>query len=77
MAISNFWLEARIDGQKQIREGGPRSRDGGMKVVIKTRLNSKIVTAFTIECEANQEGDLLIQVHDRGGELVAEDRSTR
>jgi hypothetical protein len=32
--VRNFWLSAEIDGRKTSLDGGPRSKDGGMNLVI-------------------------------------------
>ena len=34
MPLRNFWIEVEVDGRKTVLSGGPRSRDGGMKVTI-------------------------------------------
>ena len=62
MAVRNFWIEAYIDGRKTVLSGGPQSKDGGMRIVIKQRSNGGIKTAYKIECYADSDGTLYTDV---------------
>lgn len=54
MPLRNFWIEVEVDGRKTVLSGGPRSRDGGMKVTIWQRELGLKTKAVEITCEAGQ-----------------------
>ena len=70
MAVRNFWVDASIDGRKTELSGGPKSKGGGMKVVIKQREEGSIVTALTVYCY-EIGGELVTEVFNGEHELVA------
>lgn len=70
MAVRNFWMYGRIDGRKTDLQGGPASKDGGMKLTIKQRDEGSIVTALTIYCY-EVDGELVTDVFNGDHELVA------
>ena len=51
--IRNFWLELDVDGRKSNIATGPRSLNGGFKLIVKMKKNGKISNKiFTLEgCE--------------------------
>lgn len=50
MAVRNFWVEADIDGYKTKLKGGPRNKNGGMKITLYQRREGEIVEAVSIYC---------------------------
>ena len=70
MAVRNFWVDANIDGRKTELQGGPASKEGGMKVVIKQRDEGGIVTAVKVYCY-EEAGNLITAVYNNDCELVA------
>lgn len=62
--VRNFWLTARVDGRPTAVATGPRAKDGGMSVALQMRDKGEIVTALTIECQAGQNGALVIHIFD-------------
>lgn len=75
MAVRNFWIDANIDGRETELAGGPRSKDGGMDVVIKQRDCGKITTAVKIRC-FEYEGKLTVEVSDGKTNEVVFERET-
>ena len=53
--VRNFWIELEVDGRKTKIATGPRSKDGGFKLILKMRENGKEsnkefhLTGFTSE----------------------------
>ena len=70
MAVRNFWIDADVDGKKMLLSGGPRAKDGGMRVTIKQRDKGEITTAFTISCR-EIKGELVTEVFDKNGHIIA------
>jgi len=70
MAVRNFWIDADIDGRETMLSGGPRSKDGGMKIKIRQRDDGGITTAFTISCR-ERNGELITEVFDKEGHFVS------
>lgn len=69
MAVRNFWVDASIDGRKTDLSGGPASKEGGMNIVIKQRMNGGIITAYKINC-FECDGELYTQVYDPNGVMI-------
>lgn len=67
MSVRNFWIDAEIDGRKTDLSGGPRSKDGGMRITIFQREEGAISKALVINCTA-QEDELVTYVttHSQG-----------
>lgn len=61
MAVRNFWVEADVDGYQTMVQGGPRSKDGGMDVVVYVRNEGRIETACKVFCRAYGE-KLIVEV---------------
>ena len=80
--VRNFWIDGRIDGRRTPIEGGPQSRDGGMRLTIKQRHEGGIVTAAHIDGRAMPDGTLrlaieagtAVTVRQDGDRLVIETR---
>ena len=53
MATRNFWIDAEIDGQKTQLAGGPRSKDGGMDVLLTVREDGGISDGVRITCRSD------------------------
>ena len=69
MAVRNFWVNGKVDGQRTEFGGGPRRKDGGFYLTIKQRDNGEIVTAAMIEgFVAN--GELVLMVDVKGQDMV-------
>lgn len=58
MSVRNFWIEAEIDGRKTDLSGGPRAKDGEMRIVISQREEGAIKKILVINCRV--DGDELI-----------------
>lgn len=69
MALRNFWVNVKVDGYKTELHGGPRARDGGMKINVLQRENGSKKDAVEINCFEN-DGKLITAVNI-GGEEVA------
>lgn len=35
--VRNFWVEVEIDGQKTVLKGGPKAKDGGLRIKLYMR----------------------------------------
>ena len=69
MAVRNFWVNGKVDGQRTGFGGGPLRKDGGFSMTIKQRDNGEIVTAAMIEgFVAN--GELVLMVDVKGQDMV-------
>lgn len=76
MAMRNFWLEAKIDGRKNILTGGPRNKDGGMTAKIYVRDCGESVLGYKIVCRECDK-DLVTIVYDAEGHLIHKTITTR
>ena len=72
-SIRNFWIEAEIDGRKEILRGGPSSKDGGLTLRVFIRDNASVVHALTIDGHARPDGELELTARD----YVVRDASNR
>ena len=70
MAIRNFYISGTIDGRKTTVGAGPANRDGGMALTVQQRSGGGLVTAMTIECYANNMGQLRTIVRDADGIII-------
>ena len=52
MALRNFWANVKVDGYKTECGGGPRSKDGGMSIVVYQRKDGEKKTAVKVSCRA-------------------------
>lgn len=77
MAVRNFWVDGYIDGRETRLGGGPRSKDGGMRVELFQRENGGITTALKVECTAERDGTLVTTVLDEEDNLIFEKKTTR
>jgi hypothetical protein len=60
--VRNFWIEVSADGVQPVATG-PRSGDGGARVIIRQRSNGEIdEETITVECRPTQDGQLVIIV---------------
>ena len=76
MAVRNFWLVADIDGRQTELAGGPRRKDGGMRIVVYQRQNGAVVKAVEITCLTSTDGVLkmLVDVAGQGTKAVITER---
>lgn len=65
--VRNFWVTAHIDGRRTDLEGGPSSRDGGIRLTIKQRDRGGIVTAAHIDGRADADGRLVLALEPGTG----------
>jgi hypothetical protein len=70
MATRNFWIEAEIDGRETPLAGGPRSKDGGMDVLLTVREDGGISEAVRIVCWSDGAKNI-VRVRFNG-EIIAE-----
>ncbi len=70
MATRNFWISAAVDGRETPLAGGPRSKDGGMDVLLTVREDGGIREAVRITCWSNGEKNI-VRVRFNG-EIIAE-----
>lgn len=68
--MRNFYVQANMSGRATVLAGGPRSKEGGMMVVIKQRNEGLSTTAVTITCIADAEGNLVTQVFTAEGQVA-------
>lgn len=67
--VRNFWIEVSADGVQPIATG-PRSADGGAKVIIRQRKEGAVDDGIImVKCMSLDGGRLLIEVF-QDGELV-------
>lgn len=76
MAVRNFWVEGQIDGRQSKLAGGPARKDGGLNLSVFQREDGGIVTAFKVCCY-EVDGNLITEVIDRNGALVASCETNR
>lgn len=69
MAVRNFYVEADIDGRETMLGGGPRSKDGGMKVCIYQRVDGAISDPVKIICK-ELNGVLTTEIYDPDGKCI-------
>lgn len=75
MAVRPFYLEADVEGRQTNLTGGPKRKDGTMRIVITQRDQGGITKAFTICCGTDTVDGvekLVSSVYDSNGNLVAE-----
>lgn len=60
--VRNFWLRGEVDGRLSRVSGGPRARDGGLRLTLYQRDRGKIETALKVLCFASSDGTLRIEV---------------
>jgi hypothetical protein len=60
--VRNFWIDAKIDGQKSTLSGGPKNKEGGFSMVIKQRDNGTIIKAFTVDGWVKKDGTLKLAI---------------
>jgi hypothetical protein len=58
MTLRNFWITAKIDGQKTKIAGGPRAKDGGFELTILMRDDGEKIHGLTVEGYASEDGRL-------------------
>lgn len=75
MSIRPFYIVSEIDGRKTPLKGGPRSKDGCMKVNIYIRDNGGIEKAYTLSCYPGDDKDLIVSVLDNNGKVVHKTKS--
>jgi hypothetical protein len=71
MATRNFWINAEIDGRETPLAGGPRSKDGGMDVLLTVREDGGISDGVRITCRSDGEKNV-IRVWGPDGEKLYE-----
>lgn len=76
MAVRNFYLEANIDGRATKLGGGPKAKDGGMRVHLYQRDEGSITEALEIEC-CEWNGKLILQVFDKDHNLLFQNETER
>ena len=64
--MRNFYLTADIDGRQTLLTGGPRAKDGEMRVEIRQRDDGYSVVAFVIKC-IERNGKLITEVFNQDG----------
>ncbi|HCJ37848.1 MAG TPA: hypothetical protein DHV37_05925 [Erysipelotrichaceae bacterium] len=78
MALRNFWLDGHIDGRESRICGGPRSKDGGMTLVLDQRDEGCSVEVLTIDCIYEYRTDEVVTyVKDGDGNVIKEIRTKR
>lgn len=60
MATRNFWINAEIDGRETPMAGGPRSKDGGMDVLLTVREDGGISDGVRITCRSDGEKNIIM-----------------
>lgn len=76
MAIRNFWIESVIDGRKTKLTGGPKNKQGGMTTKLYARSAGSITLACKLVCR-ECDGDLLVMIYDKDGQLIYKNRTLR
>ena len=71
MTTRNFWINAAVDGRKTPLAGGPRSKDGGMEVLLTVREDGGISDVVRITCRSDG-GKNTIRVWGPDGEKLYE-----
>lgn len=66
--VRNFWIEVTIDGQTTVLSGGPKSKDGGMKIRLLQRYDGEITEAVNIDCRSTAGEMLTTSVNIEGQE---------
>ena len=68
--MRNFYLTADIDGRQTLLTGGPRAKDGEMRVEIRQRKEGKSVVACKIKCTEFNGYLTTTVLDDEGFEIV-------
>ena len=58
--VRNFWIELDVDGRKKRVATGPRSKDGGFRLIVYQREKGGIVKALNVFGSVNVLGKLEI-----------------
>ena len=69
MATRNFWVEAAVEGRKTPLAGGPRSKDGGMDILLTVREDGGISDAVRIVCRSDGEKNTIMVCGPDGEKL--------
>ena len=48
--VRNFWVEVEIDGQKTKLVGGPKGKEGGLKITLYQRDNGMVTQPVELGC---------------------------
>lgn len=72
MATRNFYVEGHVDGRASDLTGGPRNREGGMRLYVTQRNHGSIETAFTLRSWVMVDGRLITTVTDRNGDNIGQ-----
>jgi hypothetical protein len=68
MAMRNFWVETRADGNKTTQSTGPRTKDGGFSTKVYVRDNGESRLMVRIFGLVNAVGDLELWAENDEGE---------
>lgn len=77
MAVTNFWVDARIMGRATALTGGPQGKEQGLTIVLKQRDRGGIVTALIIECDAQPDGKLITTIEPQYDEIKVTTKGSR
>lgn len=78
MAMRNWWIEATIDGRKNVLKGGPVGRTGGFEIHVYQRVDGESIQTAVIDGYAREDGTLDLHLspchHDTPGTRRSEYR---
>ena len=60
--VRNFWIDADIDGRRNLLAGGPKGKEGGMSLTLYQRSQGSVVAALTLSCLCGSGGELSVEV---------------
>jgi len=73
MAIRNFYIEGKIDGRSTYLSGGPKAKEGGMRLYLMQRHLGSAVVVAEITCSAQDDGKLVTVIEATSNEIVVEE----
>ena len=67
--VRNFWIEIEVDGKTHKVACGPRSKDGGFRLVVKQRDDGCVIKAMEVQGFADDKGNIRLDTFIGDGQL--------
>ena len=77
MHVRNFYVDGCVDGRQSNVSGGPKNKEGGMRLEVTQRNDGEVETAFVIKSYVAYDGELITRVTNSKGEIIGEHRTKR
>lgn len=78
MALRNFWVDCYIDGKETPISSGPRSKDGGMEIIVSQRCDgeSKAIVKIVSQPVVGTD-EIVTVVKDHDNNVIKEIKTNR